>query len=54
MKTGISCAHILTGKTSCHYRDPVVIAGNLLSKLADFIKAKRYPPQINAPLSNKY
>ena len=39
MKTGIPCAHILTGKTcfnhrkTCsHYRDPVLLAGNLPSK----------------------
>ena len=32
MKTGIPCAHILTGKTCAHYRDTVHIAGNLFSK----------------------
>ena len=31
MKTGIPCAHILTGKT-CSHLDPVHIAGNLFSK----------------------
>jgi hypothetical protein len=43
MKAGIPCAHILTGKTcfnhrenlfslQSHYRDPVLIEGNLFSK----------------------
>ena len=30
MKTGIPCAHVLTGKTCSHHRDPVFIAGTSL------------------------
>ena len=32
MKTVIPCAHILTGKTCSHRRDPVLIGGRLFSK----------------------